>query len=193
MNYCASVLLYEFKILSSNFSLALLHNSSAISWHHPIITYCCNFVDDSHSCWSRHQPRWQWWWLTTTTVTVCEWVFCIVPRKSESNEGYTAPHCAEYCSRTPTTSRARTKLVQFIQGLLGHQASYLQSGQRTAPSGWVAKHDRVEVPPVEGYWASKGRVCISSTTGTGRDMVDSFAVFSTYKRIGHMGSVQASL
>ena len=75
MNYCASILLYEFKILSSNFSLAWLHNSSAISWHHPIITCCCNFADDSHSCWSGHQLRWQWWWLTTTAVTVDEWVF----------------------------------------------------------------------------------------------------------------------
>ena len=138
MNYCASVLLYEFKILSSNFSLAWLHNSSAISWHHRIITYYCNFADDSHSRWSWHQPRWQWWWLTTTAVTICEWVFHTVPRKLESNGGYTAPHCAEHCSRLPATSRAGTKLVQFIQGLPGHQASYLQRGRRTAPGGRMA-------------------------------------------------------
>ena len=36
MDDYASILLYEFKILSINFSLAWLHNSSAISWHHPI-------------------------------------------------------------------------------------------------------------------------------------------------------------
>ena len=75
MNYYASVLLYEFKILSSKFSLAWLHNSFAISWHQPIITYCYNFVDDPHSRWGRHQPRWQWWWFTTTTITFYEWVF----------------------------------------------------------------------------------------------------------------------
>ena len=32
INYCASMLLYEFKILSSNYSMAWLYNSSAISW-----------------------------------------------------------------------------------------------------------------------------------------------------------------
>ena len=69
-NYYGSVLLYEFKILSSNFSLVWLYNSSVISWHHPIITYYCNFADDSHLCWSRQQPRGQWWWLTTTATTV---------------------------------------------------------------------------------------------------------------------------
>ena len=52
-----------------------------------------------------------------------------------SNGGYTMPHYAEHCSLPPTTSRARTKSVQFIQGHPGHQASYLQRGRRTAPSG----------------------------------------------------------
>ena len=66
MNYCASMLLYEFKILSSNFNMAWLYNCSAISWHHPIIT-CCNFVDESHSRRGRYQ-LWGWWWSPTTTV-----------------------------------------------------------------------------------------------------------------------------
>ena len=106
MNYYASVLLYEFKILSSNFSLAWLHNSSAIYWHHPIITYCCNFVDDSHSRWSRHQPGWQRRWLTTTAVTFYEWVLRTISRKSESYGRDTAPHCVEHRSRPSATSRA---------------------------------------------------------------------------------------
>ena len=68
MNYYASVLLYEFEILFSNYSMAWLYNSFAISWYHPIITCCCNFADDSHSRRSWHRSEW-WWWSSTTTAS----------------------------------------------------------------------------------------------------------------------------
>ena len=106
MNYYASVLLYEFKILSSNFSLAWLHNSSAISYHQPIITYGCIFVDDSHPCWGKHQPGWQWSWFTTTTITFCEWFLRAISKKLESYGRDTTPHCIEHRSGSPATSRA---------------------------------------------------------------------------------------
>ena len=54
----------------------------------------------------------------------------------------------------------------------------------------MAKHDRAEVLPVESNGPSEGRVCVSSTIGTGRDMVDPFPVFSTYKCTGHVVIVQ---
>ena len=110
MNYYSSVLLYEFKILSNDFSLAWLYNSSAISWHHPIITYCCNFVDDSHSCWSRQQPRGQWRWLITTATTVCKWVLCTIPGKSENCGGNPVPYCAEHGSCLSATTGAWAKI-----------------------------------------------------------------------------------
>ena len=117
-------LLYEFKILTCNFCLAWLYNSSAISWHHPIITYCCNLADDSHSCWSRQQPRGQWWWLTTTATTIYEWVLCTILGKSKNYGGNPAPHCVEHGSRPPATtggmSRISTALsrISWIPSLL---------------------------------------------------------------------------
>ena len=67
MNCYASVFVVISRNFSSNFSLAWLHNSSAILWHQPIIAYCCNFADDAHPCWSWWQPGWQPGWLATPT------------------------------------------------------------------------------------------------------------------------------
>ena len=111
MNYCASVLLYEIEILSSNYSMAWLYNSSAISWHHPIIT-CCNFVDESHSQRGRYQS-WGWWWSPTTTVCHASGNNGPAPRDPMVYGGTTARAYTEHRSWTGTgpTLGTQTKLV----------------------------------------------------------------------------------
>ena len=121
MNYCASVLLYEFEILSSKYSMAWLYNSSAISWHHPIITCCCNFADDSHPRRGRYQS-WGWWWSPTTMVPHASGNDGPAPGDPTVYGGSTAWAYAErrsWMGMGPTPG-ARTKLVQWFQGLFGH-------------------------------------------------------------------------
>ena len=140
MNCYASVFIVILRIFSSNFSLAWVPNSSAISWHQPIIAYCCKFADDAHPCWSWWQPGWQPWWLATPTTAVCSGVLYPVPGEPKDNGGSFAPHRAKHCSWPPTSTRGRAKSAQYIQGVSGYKASNLLGGWGTTAGWWVAKY-----------------------------------------------------
>ena len=121
----------EFGNFSSNFSLAWVPNSSAISWHQPIIAYSCNFADDAHPCWSWWQLGWQPGWLATPTTVICSGVLYLVPGEPKDNGGSFAPHRAKHRPWPPTTTRGQAKSAQYIQGVSRYEASNLQGGWGT--------------------------------------------------------------
>ena len=105
-------------------------------------------------------------------------------------------HCASM-HRTPLMPVSNIKglnLINIAHSKISKTLSLLSSKRpKNRSRRMVAKHNRAKVLYVEGNGSSEGRVCISSTVGTDRDMVDSFPILSTCQRTGHLGTVQVSL